>query len=87
MEVHIRGITMVKRGRLTADHSIWKWVIVICGFFLSFLTDGVRFSFGLTYKELLEEFNKGKGATAGIGSLMFAMMNFSGTYLLTIIIA
>ena len=86
MDVYIRGIMMVKGGRFVSDHSKWKWVVVMCGFFLCFLTDGVRFSFGLTYKELLEEFNEGKGATAGIGSLMFAMMNFSGTCLLTIII-
>ena len=59
----------------------WKWVIVCCGFFLGFLTDGIRFSFGLTYKEWLEEFNKGKGVTAGIGSLMFSMVNVSGTEL------
>ena len=60
MDVHIRGKMMVKRGRLVSDHSKWKCVVVMCGFFLSFLNDGVRFSFGLTYKELLDEFNKKK---------------------------
>ena len=64
----------------------WKWVIVFASFFLSFLTDGIRFSFGLTYKELLAEFNAGKGATAGIGSLMFGMMNFTGIHRFDILV-
>lgn len=73
-------IEIMKTGKQdpVGEQSMRKWIIVMCGFFLSFLTDGVRFSFGLTYKELLAEFVKGKGATASTGSLMFATMNFSG---------
>ena len=67
----------VQKGQ-DPDNPKWKWVIVGCGFFLGFLTDGIRFSFGLTYKEWLVDFNYGKGLTAGIGSLMFAMVNVAG---------
>ena len=67
-----------KNLNLGKDSNPWRWVVVFAAFLLSLLTDGVRFSFGLLYKELLVDFNKGKGATAGIGSLMFGTMNFSG---------
>ena len=60
------------------DSDPWRWVIVIAAFILSLIMDGIRFSFGLIYKELLTNFQKGKGATAGIGSLMFATLNFTG---------
>ena len=67
-----------KNLHLGKDSNAWRWVVVFAAFLLSLLTDGVRFSFGLLYKELLVDFNKGRGVTAGIGSLMFGTMNFSG---------
>ena len=56
----------------------WRWVVVSSAFIVSLLTDGIRFSFGLIYKELIAAFSEGKGATAGIGSLMFGIENFTG---------
>ena len=60
------------------DTDPWRWVVVSSAFIVSLLTDGIRFSFGLIYKELLADFSEGKGATAGIGSLMFGFLNFTG---------
>ena len=71
----VMGKTKVNIG---LDTDPWRWVVVSSAFIVSLLTDGIRFSFGLIYKELLAAFSEGKGATAGIGSLMFGILNFTG---------
>ena len=56
----------------------YGWVIVLTFFLMEVLVDGIRFSFGVYFVEFLNEFNKGKGETAWVGSLMIATYNIGG---------
>ena len=50
------------------------------------LIDGVRFSFGVLYVELLSTFKAGKGETAWIGSILIGVYNLGGRFLLVFFI-
>jgi len=54
----------------------WGWIVTIASFFSNAIVDGVCYTFGLLYAELLDEFNAGRSKTALIGSLVV------GTYLM-----
>lgn len=51
----------------------WGWVVVFASFALSMIADGISFSFGLIYSELLNEFHEGPAKTAWVGSLFMAV--------------
>lgn len=51
----------------------YGWIIVISSLVISLIADGVSFSFGLIYTELLAYFNESKSKTAWIGSLFLAV--------------
>ena len=63
----------------------YGWVIVLTFFLMEVLVDGIRFSFGVYFVEFLNEFNKGKGETAWVGSLMIATYNIGGELICIII--
>ncbi|XP_058066249.1 uncharacterized protein LOC131215870 [Anopheles bellator] len=54
------------------------WVVVFSSFMISLIMDGVSFSFGLIYIELLAYFGESKAKTAWIGSLFIAVPLLSG---------
>ncbi|KAK2182540.1 hypothetical protein NP493_350g02042 [Ridgeia piscesae] len=54
----------------------WGWVICLAAFICNVATDGILFSFGVFYAELLLWFGESKGRTALVGSLLM------GTHLL-----
>uniref|UniRef100_A0A182KBF9 Major facilitator superfamily (MFS) profile domain-containing protein n=1 Tax=Anopheles christyi TaxID=43041 RepID=A0A182KBF9_9DIPT len=56
----------------------YGWVIVFSSFMISLIMDGVSFSFGLIYTELLDYFGESKSKTAWIGSLFIAVPLLSG---------
>lgn len=56
----------------------YGWVIVFAFFLVEVLVDGIRFSFGVYFVEFLEEFKRGKGDTAWVGSLMVSTYNLAG---------
>ncbi|XP_035784532.1 uncharacterized protein LOC118462702 [Anopheles albimanus] len=56
----------------------YGWVIVFSSFMISLIMDGVSFSFGLIYTELLDYFGASKSKTAWIGSLFIAVPLLSG---------
>ncbi|XP_052896543.1 uncharacterized protein LOC128303587 [Anopheles moucheti] len=56
----------------------YGWVIVFSSFMVSLIMDGVSFSFGLIYTELLSYFGESKSKTAWIGSLFIAVPLLSG---------
>lgn len=56
----------------------WGWVIVFASFMVNLIADGITFSFGVIYVELLKYFGEGKAKTAWIGSLFMAMPLLSG---------
>lgn len=56
----------------------WGWVVVFSSFSISMIADGISFSFGLLYVELLNEFGASKSMTSWIGSLFIAVPLLSG---------
>ncbi|XP_071438568.1 monocarboxylate transporter 12-like [Hetaerina americana] len=56
----------------------WGWVVVFASFCVNLIADGITFSFGVIYVELLQYFGEGKSKTAWIGSLFMAMPLLSG---------
>ncbi|XP_053675478.1 monocarboxylate transporter 9 [Anopheles nili] len=56
----------------------YGWVIVFSSFMISLIMDGVSFSFGLIYTELLDYFGESKSKTAWIGSLFIAVPLLAG---------
>ncbi|KAG1679215.1 Monocarboxylate transporter 12 [Nymphon striatum] len=51
----------------------WGWVVVFASFIINLISDGIGFSFGVIYIELLSYFNESKGKTAWVGSVFYAM--------------
>ena len=56
----------------------WGWVIVAASFVIHLIADGITFSFGVIYAELLDYFQESQGYTAVIGSLFMATPLLSG---------
>lgn len=56
----------------------YGWVIVFASLMVSLIADGVSFSFGLLYTELLDYFNEGTTKTAWVGSLFMAVPLLAG---------
>src|SRR6218665_2730586 len=59
----------------------WGWVVVTASFILNCIVDGVCFSFGVFYVELLYEFNESSAKTALVGALLPGMYLIIGRYL------
>lgn len=51
----------------------WGWVVTLSSFIVSFLVDGVCFTFGLFLPSFLDHFGGSKGKTALLGSVMNGM--------------
>lgn len=56
----------------------WGWFVVFASFLIHVITDGVTYSFGVFYLELLYYFEEGKGATAWIASILVGVTLCSG---------
>lgn len=56
----------------------WGWVVVIAAFITNLIADGVTFTFGIIYVDLLRYFGEGKSKTAWIGGLFMSMPLISG---------
>ncbi|KFM69265.1 Monocarboxylate transporter 9, partial [Stegodyphus mimosarum] len=48
----------------------WGWVVVFCSFMIHVIADGVTYTFGIFYMELLRHFGESKGATSWVASIM-----------------
>lgn len=59
----------------------YGWVVVFASFMSSMIVDGIAFSFGLIYTELLQYFHESKSKTAWIGSLFLAVPLMAGPVL------
>ncbi|XP_055389272.1 uncharacterized protein LOC129618500 [Condylostylus longicornis] len=51
----------------------YGWIVVFASFCISLVADGVSFSFGLLYTELLAYFKESKAKTAWVGSLFLSV--------------
>ncbi|CRL08753.1 CLUMA_CG021268, isoform A [Clunio marinus] len=56
----------------------YGWVIVFASLMVSLIADGISFSFGLLYTELLDYFDEGVTKTAWVGSLFMAVPLLAG---------
>ncbi|XP_017886943.2 monocarboxylate transporter 12 isoform X2 [Ceratina calcarata] len=56
----------------------WGYVVVLASFLIHVIADGVTYSFGVFYLELLYYFEGGKGATAWIASILVGVTLCSG---------
>ncbi|XP_043685849.1 monocarboxylate transporter 9 isoform X1 [Vespula pensylvanica] len=56
----------------------WGWVVVFASFLIHVIIDGMTYSFGVFYLELLYYFEEGKGATAWIASILVGVTLCSG---------
>lgn len=68
----------VKKPKPKIPDGGWGWVVVFASLMVSLIMDGVSFSFGLIYTELLAYFGESKSKTAWIGSLFIAVPLMSG---------
>lgn len=68
----------VKKPKPKIPDGGWGWVVVFSSLMISLIMDGVSFSFGLIYTELLAYFGESKSKTAWIGSLFIAVPLMSG---------
>ena len=61
-------------------HKHWydKWIVLLCAFCTYVIVDGVRFSFGILFVDLLETFKSGKSETAWVGSVQIGLTNLGG---------
>lgn len=48
----------------------WGWIIVLSSFMIHVVADGVMYTFGIFYFELVRYFASGKGLTAWVPSIM-----------------
>ncbi|CAK9831475.1 Monocarboxylate transporter 5 [Anthophora retusa] len=56
----------------------WGYFVVLASFLIHVIADGVTYSFGVFYLELLYYFEEGKGATAWIASILVGVTLCSG---------
>lgn len=77
--------TIVTKKKQHFPDGGFGWVVVFASFFLSLIIDGIAFSFGLIFTELLYYFKESKTKTAWIGafhlSVRFLLLEYLvGTY-------
>ncbi|XP_070493052.1 monocarboxylate transporter 14-like [Chironomus tepperi] len=70
--------SVLSRNKRTIPDGGYGWVIVFSSLMVSLIADGISFSFGLIYTELLNYFQEGPTKTAWIGSLFLAVPLMSG---------
>lgn len=65
-------------GRPQIPDGGWGWVVVCSSLILSMIMDGISFSFGILFPQLVLEFKASNSDTSWIGSLFMAVPLLSG---------
>ena len=73
-----QAMAVVRSQRATQKDGGFGWVVVFAFFTSSIIIDALRYAFGLLYIEFLSEFQRGKGETAWVGSVMICVYNILG---------
>ncbi|CAG9801614.1 unnamed protein product [Chironomus riparius] len=76
-EDSVSSISTFKDKKKIPDGG-YGWIIVFASLMVSLIADGISFSFGLLYSELLDYFEEGTTKTAWIGSLFMSIPLISG---------
>lgn len=58
---------------LKPDGGLWAWIVVVASFMISFIQDGILFSFGVFLPEMSAYFESGKAEATVINSVMTFM--------------
>ncbi|KAG5678198.1 hypothetical protein PVAND_007891 [Polypedilum vanderplanki] len=72
-DVSVTSSTYKENKKKMIPDGGYGWVIVFASLMVSLIADGISFSFGLIYTELLKYFNEGTTKTAWIGSLFMSV--------------
>jgi hypothetical protein len=68
-----RSSSYCNLNTVSAPDGGWGWMVVFASFMIHLIADGVTYTFGIFYFELLKHFASGKGLTAWIPSIMTGM--------------
>ena len=60
---------------------IAKILVVIGGFLCYMMADGITFSFGILYSEMIDIFDQSKASTALLPGLLYALPQFTGPFI------
>ncbi|XP_055304033.1 monocarboxylate transporter 12-like [Sitodiplosis mosellana] len=66
------------KTEIEAPDGGYGWIVVFSSFCIHIITDGITYSFGVLFIQLLDEFKEGKGYTSWILSLMCGITLCSG---------
>jgi uncharacterized membrane protein len=58
----------------------WGWVVVFSSFVIHVLIDGIKYSFGIMFIELMESFGENKSKTSWVMSIQIGVMLLSGKF-------
>ena len=64
-------------GPLAPDGG-WGWVIVLAGFIVHFILDGINYTFGILLIPIVEDFDSDPGTVVWAGSLLVGVNMLSG---------
>ena len=56
----------------------WGWVVVLAGFMVHFLLDGINYTFGIMLPPIVEDFNSEPETVVWAGSLLIGVNMLSG---------
>ena len=68
-----------QRGGSQPDKG-WAWIVLLAAFMCNVIFDGIIFSFGILYIELLDFFKDSGGMTSWIGSVISGVYACVGRY-------
>lgn len=72
------SMTIVTKRKPKIPDGDFGWVIVLASFIISVIIDGIAFSFGIIYTELLNYFEESKTKTAWIGAFHLSVPLLAG---------
>ena len=56
----------------------WGWMVVLAGFIVHFLLDGINYTFGILLVPILKDFDSDSGTVVWAGSLLVGVNMLSG---------
>ena len=56
----------------------WGWVVVLAGFMVHFILDGINYTFGILLTPIVEDFDSDSGTVVWAGSLLVGVNMLSG---------
>lgn len=70
-------MSMTPQQAIVPDQG-WSWVVLAAAFACNVICDGIIFTFGVLYTELLDVFGEGRTVTAWVGSALSGVYGVGG---------